>query len=244
MAAAAKPVVRQRRDIEWLVTWALIDNGLGAMFVDRGGKLTWHDYGGRIDLGSSRASVAAPHLQHQDAAIIVSSIEALPVEMAELLIRFGRTNARPDWCEEGVGHAEVKTNKRGQIEWHYERPGDRKSRKLEPKRIWVGETPERVEWYRARYDLWWLALQALVEPLNEVMTAHEATGPRVPRAPWTVTVFDERGRARAGMLGDDPSLRRAELADAGELELPMREQHEGNVQGQDSASSGRGHGRS
>ncbi len=234
---------RTPRDIEALIVWALVDNGLGAEFVDKRGALTWRDYGTTIDI-SSGWSVAAPKVQHEDAERIAAAIVSLPTPaMVELVIRHGRANCRPDWCEEGVGHAALKTNRRGQVEWHYERPGDRKSRKLEPKRIWVGETAERVEWYRARYTLWWRALEALVGPLNAVLTRYEALPPRAPEEPWTVRVFDMAGEEMRGMLGEDASMRRAELAAAGDIELPMLSERNANLQAGESAGSGSTHGR-
>lgn len=243
MAAAGKPVVlRKRVDVEQIVIWALVDNGLGRGFVDRGGKLDWTDYGGRLDMGSGRGSVALPGLKHEDALRVVGRIQALPApEMADVVIRHGRTNCRPDWCEDGVGHMEIKTNKRGQVEWHYERPGDTKSRKLEPKRIWVGETAERVEWYRAQYDLWWLSLEALVVPLNEVLVAHQATGPAAPREPW---VRYGEGTPLAHAMAGDSARRLAEMDAAGAYELPLSEDYQVNTTVAESASSGGGHGRS
>lgn len=250
MAASAKPVVREKRDIEALVIWALIDNGLGAEFEDKAGRLTWRDYGTRIQSGSGGWAASGPRLQHDDALRIADAILGLPLDpesgqavMGELVVRHARTNCRPDWCEEGVGHSELKRNKRGQVEWHYERPGDTKSRKLSEKRIWVGETQASVDYFRARYAVWWIALKLLAEALGPVLERFEPTGPRAPERPWDgARVFGPDGEVLTGMRGEDASQRLAGLKRRGDLEMDPPEP--GNIHIQESASSGAMHGRS
>lgn len=246
-----KALARERRDVEDLVIWALLDNGLGNELVEKAGRLTWQDYGTTIQSSGGGWSGSGARMQHADAGRIVERILALPDDpvtgepvMAELLIRHGRTNCRPDWCEEGVGSAEQKTNKRGQPEWNYERPDDRKSKKLGPKMVWVGETQAAVEWYRARYAVWWIALKELVAPFNEVLERFEATGPRAMERPWEGRrVFGPDGQLMTGMHGEDASLRLARLARRGPLEL-VREAEAANSQAMESAGGGGGHGRS
>lgn len=249
MAAAAKPAVRERRDVEWLVTWALVDNGLGAEFTGAWTTFSLRELGIRVALGGGWAG-SGPKVQHDDAWRIAEGIARLPADavtgektMTELVVRYGRTNCRPDWCEEGIGHLEPKTNKRGQVEYEYERPGDRKSRKIGPKLVWVGETEARIEWYRAQYAVWWIALKCLVEPLNEVLTRFEATGPRAPEEPWTsARVFGPDGRVVMGLHKNDASARLARLARRGPIEIERP--REGSVQAVESAVVHRPHGRS
>lgn len=235
--------VRERRDVEDLLIWALVDNGLGAQLVERRGKVGWMDLGTRTDGGRGGWDLSGPRVQHDDAYVIANTVLALPLDpetgeatMAELLIRHARTNCRPDWCEEGVGHAVPKVNKRGQVEYEYERPGDRKSAKVRPKMVWEGETEAAVAFYRARYALWWIALKTLVEPLNAALTKFEATGPRAPEEPWNgVKVYGPDGAVLTGLHGEDSSVRLARLAARGPLELGP-EMAGGNAQAGESAS--------
>lgn len=235
--------IRERRDVEDLVIWALVDNGLGAQIVERRGKVGWMDLGTVVDATRSSWDISGPRVQHSDAYFIANWVMALPPDpvtgeatMAELVIRHARTNCRPDWCEEGVGRAVPKTNKRGQIEYEYERPGDRKSRKLGPKMVWEGETENSVAFYRARYSLWWIALKTLVEPLNKNLERFEATGPRAPEEPWNgAKVYGPNGELMTGMHGEDSSMRLARLQSRGPIELG-REAVLANVQAGESAS--------
>lgn len=225
---------RTPRDIEQLVVWALVDNGLGREFVmDRNGRMDWRDTGVIVDRGSSRASVALPTMRHEDAGRIAQAIAALPDRARALVVIHGRTNCRPDWCEEGVGREEAKTNRRGQVEYHYERPGDRHSRKLGPKLVWVGETPERVAWFREAYAVWWAALEGMVGPLNEVMTKYEAKGPAVAAEPW---VTYGEGTALADAMAGDSLPRRAEIERVGPIDLAPPDGQNGNLQAGESAS--------
>lgn len=225
MATAMK--VRERRDVEDLLIWAMVDNGLGGQIVERRGRIGWTELGTIVDGGRGGWEISGPRVQHDDAYAIANTVLALPPDpvtgeatMAELVIRHARTNCRPDWCEEGVGRAVPKVNKRGQVEYDYERPGDRKSRKLEAKMVWKGETQAAVDFYRARYALWWIALKTLVAPLNAAMTRFEATGPRAPEEPWAgVRVYGPDGAVLTGMHGEDSSVRLARLAARGPLEL-------------------------
>jgi hypothetical protein len=235
MAVVAKPVVRERRDIEDLVIWALVDNGLGAEFVERAGRMDWRDLGTRVQTSGGGWALSGPRVQHDDAFKIAGRILWLPPEAVELVVRHGRTNCRPDWCEEGVGHEETKTNKRGQTEWIYAVPGNPKSRKLGPRTVWVGETEAAVEWYRARYSLWWVALRDMVGLINEVLERYEATGPRAPETPWDgVRVFGPDGQVVTGLHGEDASMRLAKLRERGLIEIEHARQG-GNLRGSGNA---------
>jgi len=211
-----KSGLREKRDIEWLVEWALLDNGLGARFSADFARLTWQDMGTPIDAGGWAA--AGPRVQHEDAIRIADAITALPTEAAALIVMHGRVGDRPDWCEEGEGRLEQKRNKRGQLEWYYARPGDYRSAKT-PRMVWVGETPERVRWYRARYGLWHAGLNALIDPLNLVLERFEARDTSAPAAPWEgARVFGPDGVPVLGLGGQAMALRQAALRARGPIE--------------------------
>ena len=91
--------VRERRDVEDLLIWALVDNGLGGEFMERGGKLTWQDYGTRIASGSRGWSVSGPRVQDDDAIRIAETVLALPRDpvtgqatMCDVVVRHARRN--------------------------------------------------------------------------------------------------------------------------------------------------------
>lgn len=188
---------REKRDIEWLVTWALVDNGLGRLFSGGVLQTDWSDLGTSVQRSAWVSS--APAVRHEDALLIADAIGQLHPDCAALIVGHGRVGDRPDWVEEGVGHWEQMRNKRGQLMWDYEIPGNRRSPRR-PREQWVGETQQSVDFYRARYDLWWIGLHDLVEPLNAVMTKFEATGPRAKDRPWlgdVPVVFGLDGRPMA-----------------------------------------------
>jgi hypothetical protein len=219
---------RTPRDIEQIVIWSLVDNGLGGQFVESQGRVTWMDRGTRIDGGpSDRWSVPVPSVKHDDALRVVGAIERLPDEARALVVIHGRTNCQPDWVEEGVGQEVLKRNRRGQVEYHYAREGDRHSAKLEPKKLWEGETPERVRWFRARYGVWWAALEALVAPLNEVLEKFEATPPSSPAEPW---VAYGEGTKLADAMAGDSLLRRAVIKRVGPIDLAPETKANVNLQ--------------
>lgn len=225
---------RTPRDIEQLVVWALVDNGLGNEFVEQDGRMDWRGLGVRVDGGaaSDRWSVSTPRVQHEDAERIASAIRMLPDKACVLVVTHGRTNCRPDWCEEGVGKRVPKTNRRGQVEYHYEREGDRHSRKLGPKMQWIGETAERVDWFRARYAVWWAALEGMVEPLNDMLERFEAMPPSTPPEPWVT--YGENNPLADAMAGDS-LLRRSVIERVGPIDIRI-EQEIVNPQAVESAS--------
>jgi len=172
---------REKMDIERLVTWALLDQGLGwSSGQSSGGNLM--TLGTRID--TSGFSVPSISLQSDDDALIVrAAIDAMAADVAELIIRYGRIGDQPDWCEEGVGDYEQKRSANGKLAWIYEKPGDRRSPK-QPVMQFVGWRKEQVDYFRATYRLWWVGLADMVPVLNDRMATHEATGPKAPFEPW------------------------------------------------------------
>lgn len=181
----AKP--KEKMDVERLVTWALLEQGLGwSMYGDRPGVLSYRDYGTRIDTGGIGAPSAAL-ASDDDAHVVRAVILTLPEDAGQLVVRHGRIGDRPDWCEEGVGEWRQKRAANGKLAWHYEKPGDRRSPKV-PVKEFVGWRQEQVEFFRAGYRLWWTALSEMIPVLNRQMSTHEATGPKVAKEPWLQSV--------------------------------------------------------
>lgn len=179
-------LAKETMDVERLVTWALLDQGLGWAMYDRpSDDVGFAELGTRIDT----SGVKAPSISLQtddDAHVVRAVILTLPQEAADLVIRHGRIGGRPDWCEEGVGGMVQRKAANGKLAWMYEKPGDRRSRKF-PIMEWQGWRPEQVEFWRSAYSLWWQGLASMVAPLNRQLKTHQATGPAAPKAPW----FDE-----------------------------------------------------
>jgi hypothetical protein len=215
--------VRKVMDIEALVSWALIDNGLGRAF-GMGTKINWMDWGIRPDHASSAAGWGSsmPGVKDADALIVAEAIGQLDPECAQLIIRHGRIGDRPDWIEEGVGSWRQMVDGQGRLMWKWLDPNNRSAKrsKREPRMEFVGETQANVDFYRAQHDVWWIGLRDLVEPLNAVMERHEATGPRAPDRPWLApaTVFGPDGKPLAGM--HDRADRRAALQRRGNIQQP------------------------
>jgi hypothetical protein len=184
MAAAAKPVVREQRDIEWLVTWALRDQGLGwGAPGDRPAPLGFADYGTVIDDDDIGSHPSINLLTDDDAMVIKRTIDELPREAAALVVQYGRAGLRPDWAEEGEGTWEQARDARGRLRWKWANPSARTGAK-KPLMVFVGLAPEVVEYERSTYALWWQGLADLVAPLNLRMQGHAAIGPEAPRMPW------------------------------------------------------------
>jgi len=170
-------------DVEQLVTWALLDQGLGWSIYGQGsGGTGFADLGTRIDSSGIGAPTPA-RLSDDDALVVRDVILAMPEDAAEIIIRYGRIGDRPDWCEEGVGEWRQKRGKNGHPAWHYERAGDRRSPK-KPVMEFIGWRKEEVDYWRATYRLWWHSLDAMVDPLNARLVRHEALRPSVPLEPW------------------------------------------------------------
>lgn len=180
-------MVREKRDIEWLVTWALVDNGLGRLFS--GGVLQqtgWSDLG--TSAQRSAWAVAVPAIKHEDAMAITHAIGMLHPDCAALIVSHGKVGDRPDWVEEGPGAWVQQVDGRGRPMWDWDDPNNRSTKRSgrRPKMHFVGESQKSVDFYRARYDLWWIGLHDMVEPLNGVLARYEATGPDAPDKPWLV----------------------------------------------------------
>lgn len=234
-------------DVEDLVQWALIDNGLASAFTANLQQLRWEDYGTVIST-SDRWSVGAPRMSHTDAARVAGAIDALPPDpvtgqkvMTELVVRFGRRGERPDWVEEGVGAYEQMKDARGRLMWIWDDPNNRSAARSgrRPRMRFTGETQASVDFYRAQYDVWWIALKSLVAPLNGVMAEFRATGPRAPEKPWLLPRAMMDGKPVMGLHGNGSAQRLAALGRRGPLE--DKPNQVANVHSSESAGAGAGH---
>lgn len=186
-------MTKEPRDIEWLVNWALEDQGLISEFEDRPRNARWTEYGTRIstswagDVLPGRGVVDGA--AHPDAQALVAALKPPAgadrdtVEALALVVHFGRAGFQPDWCEEGAGKWVPELDKRGRIKTE---PVDPDKPRGQRRAILRFEgTPEvTVDFHRKQYSAWWLALRDLAAQINPQLQHFRATGPRAPQAPW------------------------------------------------------------
>lgn len=214
--------IRKAMDIEQLVVWALVDNGLGRLFEDGRLSATWRELGTRVSSSGGAWDAKPPGLKHDDAVCVIEAIGQLHPDCAALIVRHGRIGDRPDWIEEGVGEWRQMIDGQGRPMWRWADPSNRSRKRSErsPRMEFVGETQSNVDYYRAQHDLWWVGLHDLVAPLNEAMTGHQATGPRAPDRPWLApaTVFGPDGKPMEGL--HDSAARKTALRRRGNIQQP------------------------
>lgn len=186
--------VREQRDIEHLVIWALRDQGLGWAGKERV-RDDFSDLGTVID---QRGAVANPSISlwsDDDAMLVKKAIDQLPAKAGAMVMQYGRAGLRPDWCEEGYGSYQQLKDGRGRLLWEWSDPIHRRGKRT-PRKAFVGEQRETVDFHRTQYLVWWQGIADIVAPLNQVLESYQATGPAAPQAPWSLekpTVFDADG---------------------------------------------------
>ncbi len=208
-------LARKDMDIERLITWALRDQGLGwERNVNDKPREDYSDYGTIIDRGSG--VVATPNIERwsdEDAMLVKIAVDGLSAEARTLIVQYGRAGLRPDWVEEGYGSVQQLKDNRGRLRWEWSDPVNRTGEKT-PKRGFVGEQRENVDFHRAQYRVWWQALVDLVGPLNNVLQSFRATGPEVVREPW---IESERPR----VFGDNGAVVPSSRIEPKVSELPI-----------------------
>lgn len=189
MSKVVKPAaMRESRDIEWVLHWALVKQGLGA-------DLTYKGSGGPSSGGSSLGTKidGGGHgnegkWMHGDAEIVGNVLRAMGADSrtalaAGLVVRFGMAGERPDWGGAHSGRYELmrkgngkairrfsdQRKGKGLIGFHWE---------------WIGPTVEEAELAMLEYAAWHAALVDLREEINPAMVRYVATGPAASASPW------------------------------------------------------------
>lgn len=187
-------LVREKRDIEWLVNWALEKQGVlrgsaGGGEAGGGGP-AWMTLGTVISGGRGGGD---GRWIHDDAMTLGQELLAMAADdriagLMALVKRHGMTGTRPDWGEEGCGRYVLVRKRGGKATRRY---ADKKyARGLMGFDFeFEGSTMEEIEHLMIQYVGWWEALGALRDRINPLLKSYEATGPRAPEAPW-----DEPGR--------------------------------------------------
>ncbi|RYE43622.1 MAG: hypothetical protein EOP24_27745 [Hyphomicrobiales bacterium] len=189
MTKVVKPAaMREGRDIEWLVNWALEKQGLGRDF---GGEVQGRSgdipTGMRVDGGGYSND---GKWVHDDAEIIARQIDAMTKDKrtaaaAALLVHYGRVGTRPDWGVNGSGRWELVRRNDGS--------GAAKRRYLDQRKgtgllgfewQWVGHHCTDLDRLMLEWLAWWEALADLRKRINPMLTKFVATGPNVHQYPW------------------------------------------------------------
>lgn len=183
---------KERLDIERLVVWALVEQGLGFVGKERVPNPTAEDYGGQIDFTPVQGLPSIALWTSDDALAIKDGIEALPGEMARAVMQYGRAGIRPDWAPEGYGEPEPLLDKRGRPRVEWENPRARKGAKRVLLDHWAhSRRKATVDFCRLEWAVWWRGLELLVPVVNARMSEHVATGPAVAKEPWLAPLQGE-----------------------------------------------------
>jgi hypothetical protein len=138
-----------------------------------------------------------------------------------LVTQYGRAALRPDWIEEGYGSVQQLRDSRGRLRWIWDDPKNRTGTKR-PMLGFIGEQRESVDFHRAQYRVWWQGLADIVEPLNNRLERHLATGPKAARSPWNEsavpTVFAQERR-----LDDERAAHKIEIAAERKLNADLQQ---------------------
>lgn len=187
---AARPAaMRESRDIEWLLDWALQRQALGKLIgggASGGGG--WQVLGTRVDGGGP--SGGGSWVVHADAQVIADALNVMgqdrrTTEAAALVVLHGRTGTQPDWGREGCGRwvLQRRDNGQGKAIKRYDDP-KRQRGLLGFEWKWVGHSVETLERIMVEWMAWHAALRELRDMINPKMTKYVATGPRWPAEPW------------------------------------------------------------
>lgn len=207
--SAVRPAqMRERRDIEWLVNWALKKQRVAS--VDGCGNdwaLLGHlksqlgSLGMKVDGGGGAIdkSVVA-----HDAEIIwarLCNMLEMPgtAEAAALVYRHGMNGTQPDWGHDGVGRYVLQRRQAGKgkaIKRYRDQRNGRGLIGFEWK--WIGHSVETVEVMMLEWAAWHAALRELRDLINPAMKTYVATGPVWEAEPWDNPLYIKA----QGQLGD------------------------------------------
>lgn len=178
--------MRESRDIEWLVNWALEKQGLGRDLSGRGVG----PGGGGSSLGTKVDGGGYSNdgkWVHADAEVIARQLQLMSSDQrtnlaASLVVRHGMIGSRPDWgCEIGSWQLMRKGNGKAIRRFADQRKG---SGLLGFHWEWIGPSVDEVEKTMLEYAAWHAALVDLRECINPAMVKYVASGPAASPSPW------------------------------------------------------------
>lgn len=179
--------MRESRDIEWVLHWALVKQGLGLDLMDSrsvGPSSGGSTLGTKIDGGGAGND---GKWVHADAEVVARQLQLMSRDgrtslAAALVVRHGMAGTRPDWGSEIGGYRLMRKGNgkairryadqrkgAGLLGFHWE---------------WVGPSVDEVEKAMLEYAAWHAALVDLREMINPAMERYVASGPAAPASPW------------------------------------------------------------
>jgi len=179
--------MREARDIEWLVNWALEKQGLGnTLRGEASGRSRDIPTGMRVDGGGGGFD---GKWTHDDAIVIADVIGAMSrdkrtAESAGLVVHYGQVGTRPEWGKEGSGRYELvrRNNGTGAAVKRY-RDQRKGAHIIGFEWEWVGNDPAELDMLMLQWMAWHAALSDLRVAVNSRLTKYVATGPAVPECP-------------------------------------------------------------
>ncbi len=178
--------VREKRDIEWLVNWALEKQGVlrGEAHGGSSGP-AWMTLGTTVSGGGGGND---GRWMHDDALVIGRELQLMAADvrikdLMAMVVRYGNAGCRPEWGEEGCGKWQLVRKDNGKAVRRF--ANQRKGEGLLGFEFeFIGSTPEDVEHQMIQWVGWRDALAALRDRINPLLKSYEATGPAAPAAPW------------------------------------------------------------
>lgn len=189
MTTMKTAAMRESRDIEWLVNWALEKQGLGQDLTGRrpGQSGSGSTLGTKVDGGGSGNDGRWVHEDAETIAVQIGKMarDAGSAEATALLVHYGQTATRPDWGSDGSGRWQLVRRNDGD--------GPAKRRYADPRHSrgllgfeweWVGWRPDDLDRMMLEWLAWRAALVDLRLSINANLRHYLATGPAAPEAPW------------------------------------------------------------
>lgn len=190
---------REKRDIEWLVNWALEKQGVFGMPGEDvtvggggGGRLAMmQQLGTIVQVGQGAGSIRDVHPDAQTIGMELRAMGEISgiTDLVDLVLMHGFRGDRPDWGKAGCGRYQLQ------------RRGGKARRRCADKRQargllgfefeFVGYTFEEIEMLMVQYVGWRDTLAVLRARLNAKLVRFEATGPIAPEAPWDAVMHIE-----------------------------------------------------
>lgn len=185
MGEVRPAAMRERRDIEWLVNWALEKQGLGRVLLGKVGG--GGSFGVKVD--SSAYSNDGKWVS-DDAQVIAEALHAMgsderTAEAAGLVVHYGQVGTQPDWGESGSGTWQLVRRNNGTGKAIRRFQDQRNGRgPLGFQWEWVGHTERDLDRLMLEWLAWHAALVDLRDTVNSKLKTYLATGPATPESPW------------------------------------------------------------
>lgn len=120
---------------------------------------------------------------HPDAEVVDDVVQSMRPAYAQLLVRYGKAGARPDWMPGVVAKMGPMLNYKGKPTMIYDQSGKHAIGCRVVSLVWSAA----IEHARAEYAMWWDALCILADRLNQKpdqLASYRVARPSAPYLPW------------------------------------------------------------